>query len=89
MYSVRKLYVCGGNRRERHNDYPPKKRGIKKSSAIVIPAGSFFITIHIPKNSQIEAEGWLPATKRKEIKFEAEKLAEEDAISRAKGQHQL
>ena len=68
----------------------PKKIGIKKSRAIVIPAGSFFITIPLPKNPQKEAEGWLPTDKeRKELKVEAEKLAKEDAVNRAKRRHQL
>ena len=68
----------------------PKKIGIKKSRAIVIPAGSFFITIPLPKNPQKEAEDWLPTTKeRKELKVEAEKLAKEDAVNRAKRRHQL
>jgi len=68
----------------------PKKIGLKKSRAIVIPVGSFFITISLPKNLQIEAESWLSTTKeRKELKVEVEKLAKEDAVSRAKRRHQL
>jgi bifunctional DNA-binding transcriptional regulator/antitoxin component of YhaV-PrlF toxin-antitoxin module len=63
----------------------PEKLGIKETKAIVIPAGSYFITIPIPKNSQKEAEKWLPTNKeRKELKDEAEKLAKEDAVNRAK-----
>jgi hypothetical protein len=63
----------------------PKKIWLKKSRAIVIPVGSFFITIPIPKNSQKEAENWLPTNKeRKKLKVEAEKLARKDAINRAK-----
>lgn len=68
----------------------PKKMGIQKTRAIVIPAGSFFIMIPLPKNPQKEAEGWLPSTKgRKELKTEAERLAREDAVNRAKRRHQL
>jgi bifunctional DNA-binding transcriptional regulator/antitoxin component of YhaV-PrlF toxin-antitoxin module len=68
----------------------PKKIGLKKSRAIVIPAGSFFITIPLSKTPQKEAEKWLPASKkRKELKVEAEKLAREDAVNRAKRRHQL
>lgn len=67
----------------------PKKIGLKKSRAIVIPAGSFFVTIPLPK-TQKEAENWLPTSKeRKELKNEAEKLAREDAVNRAKRRHQL
>jgi bifunctional DNA-binding transcriptional regulator/antitoxin component of YhaV-PrlF toxin-antitoxin module len=68
----------------------PKKIGIKKSRAIVIPAGSFFITIPLSKAPEKEAEKWLHTSKeRKELKVEAEKLAKEDAVNRAKRRHQL
>jgi bifunctional DNA-binding transcriptional regulator/antitoxin component of YhaV-PrlF toxin-antitoxin module len=68
----------------------PKKIGLKKSRAIVIPAGSFFITIPLSKAPEKETEKWLPTSKeRKELKVEAEKLAKEDAVSRAKRRHQL
>ncbi len=68
----------------------PKKMGVKKSRAIVIPAGSFFITIPLTKAPEKEAEKWLKTSKdRKELKVEAEKLAQEDAVNRAKRRHQL
>ena len=68
----------------------PKKIGLKKSRAIVIPAGSFFVTIPLPKSPQKEAENWLPTNKeRKQLKTDAEKLAREDAVNRAKRRHQL
>jgi len=68
----------------------PKKIGIKQSRAIVISAGSFFITIPLTKTPEKEAEKWLPALgERNELKVEAEKLAREDARSRAKRRHQL
>lgn len=68
----------------------PKKIGLKKSRAIVIPAGSFFVTIPLPKTPQKEAENWLPTSKeRKQLKIEAEKLAREDAVNRAKKRRQL
>ena len=68
----------------------PKKIGLKKSRAIVIPAGSFFVTIPLPKTPQKEAENWLPTSKeRKQLKNEAEKLVREDAVNRAKRRHQL
>ena len=68
----------------------PKKLGIKETKAIVISAGSYFVTIPISKNSKKEAEKWLPTSKRrKELTDEAEKLAQEDAVNRAKRRHQL
>ena len=66
----------------------PKKLGLRKSRAIIIPAGSFFVTIPLPKAQQ--AEKWLPTSKeRKELKSLAEKAATEDAVNRAKRRHQL
>ncbi len=68
----------------------PKKIGLKQSRAIVIPAGSFFVTIPLPKTPQKEAQEWLPTCKgRNELKVEAEKLAREDAVRRAKRRRQL
>ena len=68
----------------------PKKLGLKKSRAIVISAGSFFVTIPLPKSPQKEAENWLPTSKeRKQLKIETERLAREDAVNRAKRRTQL
>jgi 4-hydroxyphenylpyruvate dioxygenase-like putative hemolysin len=68
----------------------PRKIGLKKSRAIVIPAGSFFITIPLPENPEKQAQNWLPTTKSsQELKKEAEELAKEDAVSRAKRRRQL
>lgn len=68
----------------------PKKMGLKKTRAIVIPAGSFFVTIPLPKIPQKEAEGWLPTNKgHRELKDEAEKLARQNAVKRAKRRNQL
>jgi bifunctional DNA-binding transcriptional regulator/antitoxin component of YhaV-PrlF toxin-antitoxin module len=68
----------------------PKKIGVKQSRAIVIPAGSFFITIPLTRTPEKEAEKWLPTNReREELKNEAERLAREDAVSRAKRRHQL
>jgi len=68
----------------------PKKLGLRKSRAIVIPAGSFFVTIPLPKSPQEEAENWLPTNKEhKELKTLAEKVAKEDAVKRAKRRRQL
>jgi bifunctional DNA-binding transcriptional regulator/antitoxin component of YhaV-PrlF toxin-antitoxin module len=68
----------------------PKKLGLRKSRAIIIPAGSFFVTIPLPKAPQKEAEKWLPTTKEhRELKTLAEESAAEDAVNRAKRRHQL
>jgi bifunctional DNA-binding transcriptional regulator/antitoxin component of YhaV-PrlF toxin-antitoxin module len=68
----------------------PKKIGLRKSRAIVIPAGSFFVTIPLPKTPQKEAENWVPSRRgRKQLKIEAEKRAREDAVNRAKRRRQL
>ncbi len=68
----------------------PKKLQVRKSRALIIPAGSFFVTIPLPKTPQKEAEKWLPTNKeRKELKNQAEVLARKDATERAKRRHQL
>ncbi len=68
----------------------PKKLGLRKSRAIIIPAGSFFVAIPLPNTPQKEAEKWLPANKKhKDLKSLAEKAATEDAVSRAKRRNQL
>jgi len=68
----------------------PKKLGLKKSRAIVISAGAFFVTIPLSKTSLREAENWLPTNKeRKQLKIETERLAREDAVNRAKRRTQL
>ena len=68
----------------------PKKMGIRKSRAIVIPAGTFFVTIPLPKFPEKEAQNWLPSSKeRKELKALSEHGAAEDAVRRAKRRKQL
>ncbi len=68
----------------------PKKMGLKKSRAIVIPAGSFFITMPLSQTPEKQAQNWLPTTKSsQDLKKEAEALASEDAVNRAKRRHQL
>ncbi len=68
----------------------PKKIGLRKSRAIVIPAGSFFFFFSLPTAPQKEAQKWLPSGKeRKELKARAEALAREDAVKRAKRRRQL
>jgi bifunctional DNA-binding transcriptional regulator/antitoxin component of YhaV-PrlF toxin-antitoxin module len=68
----------------------PKKLGLRKSRAIIIPAGSFFVTIPLPKSPQKEAEKWLSTNKEhRELKNLAEESAVQDAVNRAKRRHQL
>ena len=68
----------------------PKKIGLKKTRAIVIPAGSFFITIPLSRTPQKDAENWLSTSKaHRELKIQAEKLAKEDALNRAKRRNAL
>ncbi|MEM3377940.1 MAG: VapB-type antitoxin [Candidatus Bathyarchaeia archaeon] len=68
----------------------PKELGIRKTKAIIISAGSFFVAIPLPKTPQEEAKGWLATSKsRTELKSLAEKAAFEDAVKRAKRRKQL
>ena len=68
----------------------PKKLGLRKSRAIIIPAGSFFVTIPLPKVPHKEAEKWLSTSKEhRELKNFAEESATQDAVNRAKRRHQL
>jgi hypothetical protein len=68
----------------------PKKMGLRNTRAVIIPAGSFFVTIPLPKTTPQKAGNWLSTTKsRKELKTEAERLAREDAVKRAKRKHQF
>ncbi len=68
----------------------PMKMGLRKSRALIIPAGSFFVAIPLPRTPHKEAEKWLPANReRRELKIQAEKLAMEDAVKRAKRRRQL
>jgi hypothetical protein len=68
----------------------PKKIGLKKSRAIIIPAGSFFITIPLTANPQKESQNWLPTPKSiSHLKQEADELAQQDAVNRAKRRSQI
>lgn len=68
----------------------PSEIGIKKSRAIVIPAGSFFVTIPLPKAPHEEAGRWLTTKEEREkLKVSAEKAAKEDAVKRAKRRKQI
>jgi len=68
----------------------PKELGIRETKAIIIPAGSFFVAIPLPKKPHENAKDWLPTSKsRKELKILAEKAAREEAVKRAKRRKQL
>jgi len=68
----------------------PKKIGLRKSRLLIIPAGTFFVTIPLPRVPQKEAGNWLDTKKeRKELKQLAEKEAMADAVARAKRRKQL
>lgn len=68
----------------------PKEMGIRKTRAIVIPAGSFLVTIPLPRAPHEEAGTWLITTKeRREMKTSAEKAAKEDAVKRARRRKQI
>lgn len=68
----------------------PKELGIRETRAVIIPAGSFFIAIPLPKTPHERTKDWLDASKsRKELKILAEKAAQEDAVKRVKRRKQL
>ncbi len=68
----------------------PKEYGIEKTRTIVIPAGSFFITIPLPTKPHEHACSWLPSKQqRRELKALAEKSAMENAVKRAEGRNQI
>lgn len=68
----------------------PKELGIRETKAIIIPAGSFFVAIPLPKAPHEKAKDWLATSKsRKDLKILAEKAAREDAMKRVKRRKQL
>jgi len=68
----------------------PKKLGLRKARVLIIPAGSFFVTIPLPTVPQREAEKWLSTKKQRgELKTQAEERARKDAVLRAKRRRQL
>ena len=65
----------------------PKEISIRKTRAIVISAGTFFVTILLPHK---QAKEWLTTKQEKrKLKTSAEKAAKEDAVKRAKRRKQL
>lgn len=68
----------------------PKEIGVRGARAIVIPAGSFFVVIPLPKQPSEFAKAWLPTEKkRSELKAAAERNARRDAVARARRRKQL
>jgi len=68
----------------------PKELGIRETRAIIIDAGSFFITIPLPKTPYLTAKDWLGTEKsRRELKELAEKAAKDDAVKRARRRKQI
>lgn len=68
----------------------PKELGIKKTRAIIIPAGSFFVTIPLPARPHEHASSWLASKlERRELKALAEKSALNDSVERAKRRKQV
>jgi len=68
----------------------PKETGVRKTRAVILPAGSFIVIVPLPPKPSEHAKNWLKTEKtRKELKEEAEKLAKKDAIKRAKRRRQL
>jgi bifunctional DNA-binding transcriptional regulator/antitoxin component of YhaV-PrlF toxin-antitoxin module len=68
----------------------PKELGVRGTKAIIIPAGSFFVTIPLSTKPHERAGSWLPSNvERKELKVIAEKSAYENAVNRAKRRKQI
>lgn len=62
----------------------PKALSLREIRAIVIPAGSFFMVVLIPKKPLEVARQWLSSdVERRELKDLAETAMMEDALKRA------
>ena len=63
----------------------PKELGIRGQRAVIIPAGSFFITIPLPEDPLKASNNWIKTDKTTEVLGEPdERLAQEDALIRTK-----
>jgi len=68
----------------------PRETGIRKTRAVVIPAGSFIVIVPLPSKSSGYAGNRLDTRKRKgTLKKIAEKAARKDAVRRARRRKQL
>jgi bifunctional DNA-binding transcriptional regulator/antitoxin component of YhaV-PrlF toxin-antitoxin module len=66
----------------------PKEMSVKKTRAVIIPAGSFLIVVPLPARPQEVASSWLPTKRgKKELKELAEESARKDAAKRAGRRH--
>lgn len=67
----------------------PKELGVRATRVVIIPAGSFFVTIPLPDTPLQTAEGWLRTEKTSRmLKESAEQAASKDAVERAKRRKQ-
>lgn len=67
----------------------PKEIGFRGSRVVIIPAGSFFITIPLPGKPLESAGNWLDSDKDIEtLKQSSEEGAMQDAVDRAKRRKQ-
>ena len=68
----------------------PKEIGVRKTRAVVIPAGSFIVIIPLPPKPSEYAGNWLNTRKRRStLKKRAEKATRKVAVKRAKRRKQL
>lgn len=68
----------------------PKKLGVRKTRAVIIPAGSFIVIVPLPPKPSKSAKDWLKTEKsRGELKKEEEAAARRDAAERARRRKQL
>jgi len=68
----------------------PKEIGVRKTRAVVIPAGSFIVIVPLPPKPSEYAGSWLDTRKRRStLKKTAEKAARKDAVKRARRRKQL
>ncbi len=64
------------------------REGVKR--VVIIPVGTHLVLIPLRGEPEKYAEGWLDTDRdRRELKAEAERLAREDAVKRAKRRKQL
>ncbi len=62
----------------------PKEIGLRGSRVVIIPAGSFFVTIPLPSSPLETAGDWLDTEMdTKTMKTMGDKLASKDAVDRA------
>lgn len=68
----------------------PRNIGVRRTRAILIPAGSFFVVIPLPPEPTKVASSWLSSKRsRGRLKEITESQARQDAVSRARRRKQL